>query len=174
MEENNKNTCVIPGTFDPVTNGHMDLIIRALPLFGRIYVVSFENSMKNPLFAPEERKKMLELACGDIGGGEKITVEATGTLLADYARSKGARFIVKGARNSADYEYEYMLSVINREIGDGIDTLIIPSKPEHSHISSAFVREMIAYGKDIANFMPEKARLYAQEILKDKNLKRTM
>jgi len=168
MEENNKNICVIPGTFDPVTNGHMDLIIRAVPLFWRIYVVSFVNSTKKAMFAPDERKKMLELACGEIDGGEKIAVEATKALLADYASSKNAGFIIKGARNTIDYEYEYMQSVINREIGGNIDTLILPAKPEYAHMSSTFVREMIAYGKDISGMVPEKVRPYLHDILKTK------
>ncbi|MCL1792932.1 MAG: pantetheine-phosphate adenylyltransferase [Oscillospiraceae bacterium] len=165
----NENICVIPGTFDPVTNGHIDIIDRSAKLFGAIYVVSLENSMKKTMFSSNERKKMLELACGEICGSDKITVEATNGLLADYAASKGAGFIVKGVRNAIDYEYEYMQSIINREIGNGIDTLLFPAKPEHSHLSSSFVREMIAYGREISGFVPEKAHLRIREILRDVN-----
>ncbi|MCL2814347.1 MAG: pantetheine-phosphate adenylyltransferase [Oscillospiraceae bacterium] len=161
----NKNICVIPGTFDPVTNGHIDMISRVVNLFDRVYVTSFENSEKKTMFGLAQRQKMLELACEKIDGHDKITVEATSGLLADYAKSKGANFIVKGARNTHDYEYELMLSVINRKIGENIDTLIIPAKPEYSYISSSFVREMIAYDRDISGFVPEGARLYICGIL---------
>ena len=160
-----KNICVIPGTFDPVANGHIDMIARAARLFDKLYVTSFENSMKKTMFSAKERQEMLELACGEIDGRKKITVEATNGLLADYAKSKGAGFIIKGARNIIDYEYECMQSTINREIGGGIDTLIIPAKPEHSHMSSTFVREMIAYDKDISGYVPPKVHLYICEIL---------
>ena len=166
----NENICVIPGTFDPVTNGHIDMIARVAKLFDILYVASFENSMKKTMFSPQERQKMLELASEGICGQKKITVEATQGLLADYAKSKNAGFIVKGARNTIDYEYEYMQSIINREIGNGIDTLIVPAKPEHSYMSSSFVREMIAYGKDISGYVPKEAHGYMLEILKTKNI----
>jgi pantetheine-phosphate adenylyltransferase len=155
-----KNICIIPGTFDPVTNGHLDIIVRAAKLFDIIYVTSFENSAKKTMFDRSERLKMLELACDNFDGQKKIAIEATDELLADYAKSKGARFIIKGARNTIDYEYEYMLASINREIGGGLDTFIIPAKPEYSHLSSTFVREMIAYNKDISGYVPKKVNSY--------------
>lgn len=148
----NQKICVIPGFFDPVTIGHLDIIIRAAKLFDRIYAAAFENSAKKNMFTLEQRRVMLELACGGIS---KVTVDAASGLLADYAVKKGADFIVKGTRGLADFEYERDMFMINREIG-GIDTLFFPAEPEHIYISSSFVREMILYGKDITGYVPEK------------------
>jgi len=163
----NKNICIVPGVFDPVTVGHVDVIIRAAELFDKIYVASFRNSSKNTMFTLEERHEMLNLAC-DGTDKDKVIVDATDELLADYAKLKGARYIVKGVRNVVDYEYEYDLYMINREIGNGIETLFFPAKPEHLYISSTFVREMIRYGRDISNYVPEKVAGYIKKITKNK------
>ncbi|MCL2157843.1 MAG: pantetheine-phosphate adenylyltransferase [Oscillospiraceae bacterium] len=160
------NICVIPGTFDPVTNGHVDLIERAARLFDKIYVTAFGNSAKKTMFGIEDRKKMLELACEGIYGREKIIVDATTELLASYAKNRNAGFIVKGTRNSIDYEYEYMLYLINKEIGGGLETLFFPSKESHLYLSSTFVREMLAYDRDISDFVPANVCEYIGEILK--------
>ena len=149
----NKNICIIPGTFDPVTNGHLDIILRASKLFDKIYAVTFDNSAKKNMFDLHERREMLNLACEGLG---KVTVDAANELVTDYAKKKGAGFIIKGVRNMIDYEWEYNIFRINSEIGDEIDTLFIPAKTEHLYISSTFVREMIMYGKDISKYVPEK------------------
>ena len=168
----NKNICIIPGMFDPVTNGHVDIILRAAKLFDKIYVTSFNNSAKKTMFTSEERLEMLRLACDGIEDNnikEKITVDATGELLADYAISKGAGVVVKGVRNMIDYEYEYNLFRINMAIGDNIDTLFFPAKTEHLYISSTFVREMIRYNRDISNYVPEKVNDFIIKLLQDGN-----
>lgn len=162
----NKRICIVPGTFDPVTNGHLDMIMRAAKLFDKIYVTAFANSVKKNMFSPEDRYEMLRLACEDYSGGAEITVDVTSELLADYAKSKNANFIVKGVRNMMDYDYEYQLFLINREIGKNIisesetkveiETIFFPSKNEHLYISSSFVREMITYNKDISLYVPAK------------------
>ena len=159
----NKKICVIPGTYDPVTNGHLDIIVRAAELFDKIYVVSFDNTVKKTMFNAKERLEMLKLACEALGeNGGEITVDATSELVVDYAVSKGADFIVKGVRNTIDYEYEYNLFLINREIGKKIkiETLFFPAALEHLHISSSFVREMIIYEKDITDYVPESVKKY--------------
>ncbi|MCL1859856.1 MAG: pantetheine-phosphate adenylyltransferase [Oscillospiraceae bacterium] len=159
-----QNICVIPGVFDPVTNGHLDVILRAAKIFDKIYVTSFDNSSKKTMFNPEERLEMLRLACGGI---EKVIIDATSDLLVEYAKSKTAGFIIKGIRNIIDYEYESDMFRINREIG-GIDTLFFPAKTEHLYISSTFVREMIMYKRDISGYVPEKVNDYIAGILKKK------
>lgn len=159
---NNQNICVVPGVFDPVTNGHLDVILRAVKLFDKIYVTSFDNSAKKTMFTSEERLEMLRLACGEI---DKVTVDTTGELLAGYAKSKNAGFVVKGVRNLIDYEYESDMFRINRDIGS-IETLLFPAKTEHLYISSTFVREMIIYNRDISGYVPEKVNDYISGLLK--------
>ena len=160
-----KNICIVPGVFDPVTNGHLDVIIRAVKLFDKIYVTSFNNSAKKTMFSSEERSEMLRLACEEIDAHNKITIDATSELLVDYAKSKGASIVIKGVRNMIDYEYEYNLFRINCAIGDNIDTLFFPAKTEHLYISSTFVKEMILYKKDISGYVPEKVCGYINGIL---------
>jgi len=155
----NEKICVIPGTFDPVTNGHLDVIERAASLFDKIYVTSFANSVKNNMFNLEERREMLRLACLD---SDKVIVDATSELVADYAKSKGAGFLIKGVRGMMDYEYEHNLFMINREIGGNIETIFFPAKNEHIYISSAFVREMIKYKRDIRKYVPIKVAEFIQ------------
>jgi len=168
---NNENVCVIPGTFDPMTNGHYDIILRAAKIFEKVYVVPFDNSAKKTMFTYEERREMLRLAFEE-QGAEKIMVDGSdGVLLAEYAKLKGAKFIVKGIRNIMDTEYEFELFRINKEIGDGIDTMFIPAKSEHLFISSTFVREMILYNKDISAYVPVKVKEYINKLLNGRTRK---
>ena len=154
----NQNVCIVPGVFDPITNGHLDVIKRAAKLFNKVYVVSFANSAKKTMFTSEERFRMLTLACDEIiksGEKDKIIIETTNELLVDYAKSKGAGTVVKGVRNIIDYEYESDMFRINMKIGD-LETLFFPAKTEYLYISSSFVREMILYNRDISQYVPEK------------------
>jgi len=153
--------CVIPGTFDPVTNGHLDVIERAVNLFDKIYVTSFDNSAKQTLFSSEERREMLRLACLDL---DKVIIEATSDLVADYAKSRGATFLIKGVRGMIDYEFEYNQFLINVGIG-GIETIFFPAKNEHSYISSTFVREMIRYKRDIRKYVPNEVAKFIENRL---------
>jgi pantetheine-phosphate adenylyltransferase len=155
--------CVIPGAFDPVTVGHLDIIERAAEIFDKIYVTAFDNTVKKYMFSAEERREMLRLACLDL---DKVTADsAGGLLLSDYAKSKGADFLVKGARGAVDYEYEYQLFLINKEIG-GIETVFFPAKREYIYISSTFVREMIKYKRDISTFVPRRVADFIKNIVK--------
>ena len=166
---NGKNIAIIPGVFDPVTNGHLDVVVRAAKLFDIIYVVSFDNSAKKTMFTSGERLEMLRLACEDIEGREKITVDVTNELLVDYAKSKGAGFVIKGVRNIIDFEYEYMMYEINREIGNDIDTLFLPAKSDQLYISSTFVREMVSYQREIIDYVPLKVNDYIAGLLQNGN-----
>ena len=151
---------VFAGTFDPVSNGHLDVIERAANLFDKIYVTSFDNSAKQNMFTSEERLEMLRLACFNL---DKIIVDASSELVADYAKLKGAGFLIKGVRGVTDYEYEHNLYLINREIGGGnIETVLFPAKSEHIYISSAFVREMIKYKRDIRKYVPIRVAEFIQ------------
>ena len=151
--------CVIPGTFDPVTNGHLDVIERAAKLFDKVYVAAFDNSAKFNMFNSEERREMLRLACL---GLDKVIIESASGLVVDYAKSRGAGFLIKGVRGAADYELEYNQFLINREIGNGIETIFFPSKNEYLYISSTFVREMIRYKRDIQKYVPIEVAKFVQ------------
>ena len=160
----NEKICIIPGTFDPVTNGHLDIIMRAANLFNKIYVTVFINSAKKNMFSSEERYEMLKLACEDYIHAGLIIADVTDKLVADYAKTKGADFIAKGVRAATDYEYEYQIFLINREIGGNIETIFFPAKNEHIYISSTFVREMIKYNRDISPYVPAKVCEYIKNI----------
>ena len=153
--------CVIPGSFDPVTNGHVDIIRRAAELFDKVYAAVFDNSAKQTMFSPEERLEMLRLACADL---DNVTADATSELIADYAGRKRAGFLVKGVRGMTDYEYEHNLFFANREISKNkIETIFFPSKTEYMYLSSAFVREMIKYKRDISTYVPLKTAEFVEK-----------
>ena len=157
-----KNVCVVPGVYDPVTNGHIDVIARAAGIFDTVYAAAFENSAKKTMFTPKERLDMLQLACSEICSTAKIIAEAASGLVIDCAKSKNAGFIVRGVRNIADFEWEYDIFRVNNKIG-GVDTLFFPAKTEHLYISSTFVREMIIYNRDISDYVPEKVCEYIKK-----------
>jgi pantetheine-phosphate adenylyltransferase len=144
---------VIPGTFDPITVGHLDIIERAAKLFDTKDAPASENSAKQTMFNLDERREMLRLACLDV---DNVIVDAANGLVVDYAGSRGAGFLIKGVRGAIDYEYEHSIFMINREIGSDIETIFFPAKNEHIYISSAFVREMIKYERDIRKYVPFK------------------
>ena len=167
MKNGNERICIIPGTFDPITVGHFDIILRASKLFDKIYVVSLENSAKKTMFNSIERLEMLKLACkdiNDVNGSKKVTADMTNELLVDYAKSKNAGYIIKGIRNNSDFEYEYNMYLINGEIGNGIETMFFPAKSKYLYISSAFVREMIIYKRDISEYVLEKINKFIKEL----------
>ena len=149
---------VFPGSFDPITRGHMDIIARASLLFDKVYVCTMRNGeKKNPMFTPEQRQTMLELCTADY---ENVCAECWTGLLTDYAMSRGAHYLVKGVRNETDFSVEYALAQINRSIEPAIETVFLPAKPEYIHISSTMAREMIRYGQPIERYIPEKAADY--------------
>lgn len=145
---------VIPGSFDPVTLGHMDVIERAAALFDRVYVCAMVNGGKNPMFTAEQRFEML---CAAVEELENVTAEQWTGLLADYAREKGARFLVKGVRSATDFDVEFGMAQINRGLDEELDTVLLPSRAQYLHFSSTMVREMIKYGRPLEPYMPAAA-----------------
>ena len=144
---------LIPGSFDPVTIGHYDIIKRCASIFDEVYVVVFQNTEKKGkgFFTGEDCYNMINIA---VSGLENVYTDITDTLVVDYADRKNIDYIVKGVRDTIDFEYEYDLFAINRSIG-GYDTVFVPSLPEYKHISSTFVRDMIKYGRDITPYVPK-------------------
>ena len=142
---------LIPGSFDPITIGHYDLAMRATRIFDEVYVVAFTNSSKHGRFSAEQRLEMLEAA---FGGQERIKVDLSDRLLADYAAEHRITAIVKGARGAVDFDYELSMSLINRSLEPELDTIILPPRAEYLHVSSTMVSELIRYGKPFGKYLP--------------------
>ena len=142
---------VVPGSFDPVTLGHMDIIERSALLFDRVYVCAMVNGGKNPMFTTEQRFEML---CAAVEGIDNVTAELWTGLLAEFARQRGAHYLVKGVRNSTDFDTEYGMAQINRGIDPELETVLLPSRTQFLHFSSTMVREMIKYQQPLEPYMP--------------------
>ena len=145
---------LIAGSFDPITIGHYDIIKRASDMFDELFVVVFDNRVKQSMYPAEERAEMVRRSCEDIGN---VTVDISHDLLADYVKENDIDVIVKGVRNSTDFDYEHQLSIINYTLC-GVETILLPAKGELGYVSSTMVRDLIAHGKDASAFMPEKIR----------------
>jgi pantetheine-phosphate adenylyltransferase len=150
-----------PGTFDPVTLGHADIIRRSTILFDRIVIGVAINRDKNPLFSLDERVGMIEAECREIAKetGCEIVVHPFENLLIDCARDVGANVIVRGLRAVADFEYEFQMVGMNRVLDDTIETVFLMAEAEHQAIASKLVKEIARLGGDVSNFVsPEVAR----------------
>lgn len=148
------SVAVFPGSFDPVTLGHMDVIERAAGLFERVYICTMVNAAKNPMFTTEQRFEMLHAATAEL---PNVTAELWTGLLADYARERSARYLVKGVRNATDFDAEFGMAQINRGIDARLDTVLLPARAEYVHFSSSMVREMIKYNQPLETYMPAAA-----------------
>ena len=142
---------VYPGSFDPVTNGHLDIIQRAAKCFPRLLVAVVANPNKQPMFTPDRRVELLRDVCG---GMDNVEVDQFAGLLVDYVRRRGASVIVKGLRIVSDFEHEYSMAVLNRKLRGGADTLFVPASIEYAYVSSSSVKEVFSLGGDIADFVP--------------------
>ncbi len=150
----NNIIAVCPGSYDPVTKGHEDIVRRAATLFGNVCVVVSVNRDKKTLFSKEERLEMCKKAFAD---DPRITVTAFDGLIVDFCKKAGAAVLVKGVRNSADYEYEENIANINDRLsGYGVETVILAARPEVRHISSSAVRELLSFGADVSDYVSEK------------------
>ncbi len=147
-------TALCPGTFDPVTNGHLDIIERASQTFETVVVAVLENPAKQPVFAIDERVAMLEKACA---GMPHVEVAAFAGLLVEFARGRGDAVIVKGLRAVSDYEFEIQMAQMNHRLGD-IETLFMPTDPSWSFLSSSLVKEVARFGGDVEGLVPDEVR----------------
>ena len=151
----NSKIALFPGSFDPYTVGHHDILCRALPLFDKIVIAIGINRNKKPYFPLEGRLDALKEL---YKGNDKIEITTYSTLTTDLAKAIGAQYIIRGVRNIADYEYELTIADVNRKL-DGIETILFFSKPELSHISSSIVRELHSFGRDITEYLPVKEKI---------------
>ena len=142
---------IVPGSFDPVTNGHLDIIKRTSDLFDTVYVSILSNGSKSPLFSVEERKELIMRTTSNM---PNVKVESFTGLLVDYARSRDAKFIVKGLRAVTDFEYEYQMSLTNKQLAPEIETFFITTNLKYAYLSSSIVKEIAKYGGDITSMVP--------------------
>lgn len=145
---------VFPGTFDPITIGHLSIVQRALPLFTRVVIGVGVNSSKRTLFSEEQRLAWARTA---FAGDAKVEVVAFSGLTVDLCKRLGAAYIIRGLRNSTDHGYERSIALMNRQLA-GVETIFLPSAPEHAHISSTIVRELLSNSADVSALVPEGVR----------------
>ncbi len=144
---------VCPGSFDPVTIGHLDIIARASKLFDRVIVVVMSNATKSPLFNQVERMELLQRAISAIGI-DNVTVDCYDGLLADYVKMRNATAIVKGLRAMSDFEYEFQMALTNRKIYLEAETVFLTTAAENMYLSSSLVKQVAQLGGDISDFVP--------------------
>ena len=146
-------TAVYPGTFDPVTNGHMDIIERALKLFDKLYVVVADNPQKAPTFSGKERVEMLKKAL--IRHDSKLEVEYFNGLLLDYVKKKKSNVIIRGLRAISDFEFEFQRAQFNREFAKDVETIFIMTKDDYAFLSSSIIKEIAMFHGSVKGFVPE-------------------
>ena len=145
---------IYPGTFDPITNGHLDIVKRALKFFDKLIIAIGENPAKNPLFTVEERIFMINEAIKDFPERELIQVESFSGLLVDYAKKKGAIAIIRGLRAVSDFEYELQLALMNRKLSNTIDTVFLMPSLRWIFLSSSIIKEATKLGGDVSDLVP--------------------
>ena len=160
-----ERTAICPGTYDPVTNGHLDIVGRAAGLFDEVVVAVLVNKSKRSLFTVEERIGMLEEVTAPFGG---VRVDSFHGLLVDYCREHDIRAIVKGLRAVTDFDYELQMAQMNQRLS-GVDTLFMSTSPEYSFVSSSLVKEVATYGGDVAHLLPESVHRHLLERIAERS-----
>jgi pantetheine-phosphate adenylyltransferase len=150
----NGGTAICPGSYDPVTNGHLDVITRTAKVFDRVVVgvVNAQVRKSEPVFTAEERKDFLEAATADLAN---VEVQVFATLLVDFAREVGAGVIVKGLRAISDFEYEFEMNQLNRKLAPDLESVYVIASPAYSFLSSTGVKEMATFGGDVSDLVPD-------------------
>ena len=151
-----KVLAVYPGSFDPVTNGHLDIIRRGSRLFDRIVVAILRNPEKEALFGIQERRRILQRATSGI---PNVSIDSFDGLLVDYARRRGARVIVRGLRALSDFEYEFQMALMNRRLDSSIETVFMMPSEAYSYLSSRLVKEVVRLGGSVAGLVPPEVEL---------------
>jgi pantetheine-phosphate adenylyltransferase len=146
-----QTTAIYPGTFDPITNGHLDVIERSARLFDRLIVALLRNADKAPLLTLEERQ---EVARRVVEPYPNVSVESFDGLLVDYCRARGARAIVRGLRALSDFEYEFQMALMNRRLEPGVETVFMMPSEAYSYVSSRLVKEVAQLGGDVSGLVP--------------------
>jgi len=151
---------IYPGTFDPLTNGHLDLIKRSVRMFEKVIVAIFESPMKGPLFTVEERRCLIE----ESTRGLNIEIDAfSNTLLVFYAKQRQAHVIIRGLRAIADFEYEFQMTLMNRRLDEDIETVFLMPREEYTYVASRLIKEVAAYGGNVEELVPPPVALALKE-----------
>jgi len=143
---------ICPGSFDPVTNGHLDIIQRGARIFDHIIVAVFNNQSKSPLFSVKERIHLLEEVTKDL---PNVTIDSNAGLLIDYAKEQNAQVILRGLRAVSDFEYEMQITSMNRKLDENIETLFMMTNNQYSFLSSSMVKEVAKYNADVSDLVPK-------------------
>ena len=143
---------IYPGSFDPVTSGHLNIIRRASQIFDKLIVCVMVNAGKNPMFTLEERVELIKRVTGDL---PNVEVDGSSELLAEYARRRGSCVIVKGLRAGSDFENEFQMAMINHKINPDLDTMFLTAEHQYMYMSSSTVKELGSYNVDLSDFLPE-------------------
>ncbi|MDO4838855.1 MAG: pantetheine-phosphate adenylyltransferase [Clostridia bacterium] len=152
-----EKVCIYPGSFDPLTIGHMDVIHRASRLFDRVVVAVLHNPAKVGCFPTARRLEMIRKACASM---PNVEADAFSGLLADYVDRLGAAAVIRGIRGESDFSSEAMMAQVNRRLNPRVETIFLLAKPEHACISSSMVREVASFGGDVSPFLPEEVLPY--------------
>jgi pantetheine-phosphate adenylyltransferase len=142
---------VYPGTFDPITNGHVDIVRRGLFLFDRVIVAVADNVRKTPLFSVQDRMNMIRAS---VGVDDRVEIDTFDGLLVDYAKKRKAKAVIRGLRAIADFEYEFQLAHMNRHLAPGVETVFLMTSEESFYVSSSLVKEVATMGGDITRIAP--------------------
>jgi pantetheine-phosphate adenylyltransferase len=144
-------TVIYPGSFDPFTNGHLDIVQRAAKLFDQVIVAVAKNEGKNPLFSVEER---LDLVRQSIKGQQNVSAEAFEGLLVEYVEKRGGQAVIRGLRAVSDFEFEFQLALMNRKLNEHVETIFMMPKDTYTFLSSRLVKEIARLGGDVSSFVP--------------------
>lgn len=160
---------IYPGSFDPITNGHLDILDRSLTLFPEITVVVAESGHKNSLFTPEERVELIREVVADRKG---VKVDRWGGLMMEYARLNQISAVIRGLRAASDFEYEFMMASMNKQINQNVETLFMMTAQNLYFVSSTMIKELFRYDGDISQYVPEQVlRRLKEKMAKKSNLK---
>ena len=154
---------IYPGSFDPVTSGHLNIIRRASAIFDKVVVCVMVNSAKHPMFNREERVELIRRVTADL---PNVEVDSSCELLADYAKRRGNCVIVKGLRAGSDFENEFQMALINHNINPALDTMFLPAEHQYTYLSSSTVKELGRYDVDLSQFLPQEIIPDFQERIK--------
>lgn len=158
-----KKIALFPGSFDPITKGHKSIVERTLPMFDKIVVAVGTNTAKNSVFPLEKRIEWIEKTFAQYDNVEVVTFNS---LTVDFCREIGAKYILRGLRNSTDFQYERNIARINQELDSEIETIFLMTKPDDAAISSSLVREILSFGRDVSQFIPEEITISINDIAK--------